>query len=165
MRYPQRQTSILTSQQPQKVRLDQLSSHLNNNKRGHLDQQSTKATTMGLQDILSFDAAGYATKIATYDDSHLCHNEVVKLRQNPVLLPRRAAVWPWSALQVHIFSSTWRTVLAVTTSSMKDLPYEAGAWTGKRVARYAVDKTVHGVLSLVDDPSSRIGCIANVARD
>jgi len=36
---------------------------------------------MGLQDILNFDAAGYATKIATYDDGRLCNNEVVKLRQ------------------------------------------------------------------------------------
>src|SRR2546429_3612455 len=36
---------------------------------------------MGLQDMLHFDATGYATKIATYDDSHLCNNEVVKLRQ------------------------------------------------------------------------------------
>jgi hypothetical protein len=36
---------------------------------------------MRLQDVLNFDAAGYATKIATYDDSRLCNNEVVKLRQ------------------------------------------------------------------------------------
>lgn len=36
---------------------------------------------MGLQDILNFDADGYATKITTYDDSRLCNNEVVKLRQ------------------------------------------------------------------------------------
>src|SRR5947207_9742203 len=58
-----------------------VSLHLNDTKKRHPNQQSRKAKMMGLQDMLHFDATGYATKIATYDDSHLCNNEVVKLRQ------------------------------------------------------------------------------------